>query len=160
MRTVKASLRLLPAGTCRFVSTAVFSDLMCLPCRTTQMHDWDGCNLTLLLPDLVLMKIRFINSRLHWTLRFSHIKTNLSDHIEGSQNRVFFHTREFTSVLQLFSSLCTCVLLLHPLFFHLPPASSHSGPAFRACLRSWTTALTRIHEMMQLRFPLRPNLSR
>ncbi|CAB1436374.1 unnamed protein product [Pleuronectes platessa] len=50
----------------------------------------------------------------------------------------------------------------------IPPSTLHSiilsflnfsAPGFRACLLSRTTALTRIHEMMQLRFPLGLNLS-
>lgn len=73
---------------------AVFSDLMCLPCRTTEMHDWDSCNLTLLRPDHVLMRTHFPNTLisllLDWTLRFSHIKTSLADRLEGSQDRVHF----------------------------------------------------------------------
>lgn len=97
--------------------TAVFSDLRCLLCRTTEMHDWDGCNLTLLRPDHVLMKTHFPNSRLHWTLRFSHIKTNLTDHLKGSQNVFFFfRTPAVLNSLQCcsyFLLLCTtCVLLL------------------------------------------------
>lgn len=74
--------------------SSLFSDIMCLPCRTTEMHDRDSCNLTLLRPDHVLMRTPFPNTLssllLDWTLRFSHIKTNLTDRLEGSQDRVHF----------------------------------------------------------------------
>lgn len=150
---------------------AVFSDLMCLPCRTAEMHDWDGCNLTLLRPDHVLMKTRSPNS-----LLFPSASLDSASRISKQTSPIdlkglrggFSHSHylKFSSALPLCSSLLDCVppappsISVCPIFLHLPPASSHSGPAFRACLRSWTTALTRIHEMMQLRIPLRLNLSR
>lgn len=78
----------------------------------------------------------------------------------------FWSTSSSLPFLPLLASILvfSCVHLSirsssHHLPPHLPSSCSLPEPGLTACLLSRTTALTHIHEMMQLRVPLRLNLS-